>query len=61
MRMSEDSDLPVRQNQPAKQVIVQVPFDRASERLLHQAAPCLTFGIAPIEATTEIFLCLERL
>src|SRR6188474_676809 len=59
--MREDADLPVRQNQPADQVMLQIAFDRAPERLLHQAAPGFTSRIALIEATTEFFLRLQRL
>src|SRR5262245_51326866 len=59
--MREDADLPVRQNQPTDQVILEIAFDCASERLLHQAAPGFTPRIALIEAPTEFFFRLQWL
>jgi hypothetical protein len=61
VRVREDADLPVRQNQPTDQIMLQIAFDCAPERLLHQAAPGLTSEIVPIEAATKVFLCFEGL
>ena len=44
MRMSEDTDLGVRENQPAHQIVLEVAFNSAPERFLDQAAPSLTPG-----------------
>ena len=59
--MREDADLPVRQNQPTDQIMLQIAFDCAPERLFHQAAPGFTSGIALIEAATKVFLRFQRL
>src|SRR5215472_11913989 len=37
--MSEDSDLRIRQNQPANQVVLQITLERSTERFFGEVSP----------------------
>ena len=49
MRMSEDADLRVREDQAAHQIVLQIALDRATERLFRQTAP----GFACASSTSK--------
>ena len=61
VRMSEDADLRVREDQAAHQIVLQIAFDRAPKRLFRQTAPGFAPRVVRVEAAPEIFLRDQRL
>src|SRR3954447_9253043 len=61
VRMSENTDLRVRQNKAANQIVLQISFDCESKRFFCQAPPCFTRDVVAIESAFEFCFCDQRL
>ena len=60
MRMCQDADLPVGKHEAADQIVLQITFDRETERFLGQTAPRFAGNIAKIEPAPEVFFRNQR-
>src|SRR5215210_165074 len=58
--MGEHSDLRVRENDSAHEIVLEIALDRRAERFLGQAAPGLARERIAFEAATKIAPRLER-
>src|SRR5207342_2865382 len=53
MRMGEHPDLSVGQDQTTHEIILEITFDRAAERLLREASPCFPGNVILLEPAPE--------
>ncbi len=58
--MGQNADLSVGKHKAAHQIVLQIPFNRQTERLLCQTAPRFAGNIAKIEPTPEVLFRNER-
>ena len=59
--MRKDADLGVRENETADQIVLQITFERATERFFRETAPGLAASVIAIETGTKLFFRHQRL
>jgi hypothetical protein len=60
VRMGQETDLGIGENDPAQQIVLKAPFDGAPQRLLDQTAPRLAMQWIQREAAAQFVFGRKR-